>query len=171
MKINSIQSPRTPYYKESAKARRWKKQQRIHAHLKSKYDKKVKQAKKLNQKTNSQNSNMNIAKNLKKKASSSNHQVHGVTLEKRPAEGGLVTITFEINMASLALGRHVPLFVVDDVPSKLKDWMKSLLAKADKGWQRLAKAGKGWQRLAKAGKTLRLDEKFVGKGWQDFETG
>ena len=25
--------------------------------------------------------------------------------------------------------------------------------------------------LAKAGKTLRLDEKFVGKGWQDFETG
>ena len=38
-----------------------------------KYDKKVKQAKKLNQQTNSWNSNMNIAKNLKKKASSSNH--------------------------------------------------------------------------------------------------
>lgn len=36
MKINSIQSPRTSYYKESAKARRWKKQQRIHAQLKSK---------------------------------------------------------------------------------------------------------------------------------------
>ena len=35
-------------------------------------------------------------------------------------EGGLVTITFEINMASLALGRHVRLFVVDDVLSKLK---------------------------------------------------
>ena len=31
-----------------------------------------------------------------------------------------MTITFEINMASLALGRHVPLFVVDDVLSKLK---------------------------------------------------
>ena len=39
MKINSIQSPRTPYYKESAKARRWKKQQRIHAQLKSKQKK------------------------------------------------------------------------------------------------------------------------------------
>lgn len=38
-----------------------------------KYDKKVKQAKKLNQQTNSRNSNMNIAKNLKKKASSLNH--------------------------------------------------------------------------------------------------
>ena len=25
--------------------------------------------------------------------------------------------------------------------------------------------------LANAGKTLRLDEKFSGKGWQDFETG
>ena len=36
MKINSIQSPRTSYYKESAKARRWKKQQRIHAQLRSK---------------------------------------------------------------------------------------------------------------------------------------
>ena len=36
MKINSIQSPRTSYYKESAKARRWKKKQRIHAQLKSK---------------------------------------------------------------------------------------------------------------------------------------
>ena len=35
-------------------------------------------------------------------------------------EGGLVTITFEINMASLALGRHVHMFVVDDVLSKLK---------------------------------------------------
>ena len=35
-------------------------------------------------------------------------------------EGGLVTITFEINMAFLALGRHVRLFVVDDVLSKLK---------------------------------------------------
>ena len=35
-------------------------------------------------------------------------------------EGGLVTITFEINMASLALGRHVRMFVVDDVLSKLK---------------------------------------------------
>ena len=34
-------------------------------------------------------------------------------------EGGLVTITFEINMASLALGCHVRLFVVD-VLSKLK---------------------------------------------------
>ena len=31
-----------------------------------------------------------------------------------------MTITFEINMASLALGRHVHLFVVDDVLSKLK---------------------------------------------------
>ena len=31
-----------------------------------------------------------------------------------------MTITFEINMASLALGRHVRLFVVDDVLSKLK---------------------------------------------------
>ena len=31
MKLNSIQSPRTSYYKESAKARRWKKQQRIYA--------------------------------------------------------------------------------------------------------------------------------------------
>ena len=35
-------------------------------------------------------------------------------------EGGLVTITFEINMASSVLGRHVRLFVVDDVLSKLK---------------------------------------------------
>ena len=31
-----------------------------------------------------------------------------------------MTITFEINMASLALGRHVHLFVVHDVLSKLK---------------------------------------------------
>ena len=31
-----------------------------------------------------------------------------------------MTITFEINMESLALGRHVRLFVVDDVLSKLK---------------------------------------------------
>ena len=46
-------------------------------------------------------------------------QVFTLTL----AEGGLVTITFEINMASLALGRHVPLFVVDDVPSKLKGFL------------------------------------------------
>ena len=30
-----------------------------------------------------------------------------------------MTITFEISMASLALGRHVRLFVVDDVLSKL----------------------------------------------------
>ena len=37
-------------------------------------------------------------------------------------EGGLVTITFEINMGSLALGRHVCLFVVDDVLSKLKSF-------------------------------------------------
>ena len=35
-------------------------------------------------------------------------------------EGGLVTITFEINMASLTLGCHVHMFVVDDVLSKLK---------------------------------------------------
>ena len=35
-------------------------------------------------------------------------------------EGGLVTITFEINMASSALGCHVRMFVVDDVLSKLK---------------------------------------------------
>ena len=35
-------------------------------------------------------------------------------------EGGLVTITFEINMASLALDCHVCMFVVDDVLSKLK---------------------------------------------------
>ena len=35
-------------------------------------------------------------------------------------EGGLVTITFEINMVSLALGCHVRMFVVDDVLSKLK---------------------------------------------------
>ena len=35
-------------------------------------------------------------------------------------EGGLVKITFEINITSLALGRHVRMFVVDDVPSKLK---------------------------------------------------
>ena len=35
-------------------------------------------------------------------------------------EGGLVTITFEINMASLVLGRHVRMFVVDDVLLKLK---------------------------------------------------
>ena len=35
-------------------------------------------------------------------------------------EGGLVTITFEINMASLALGRHVRMFEVDGVLSKLK---------------------------------------------------
>ena len=32
-------------------------------------------------------------------------------------------ITFEINMSSLALGRHVRLFVVDDVPSKLKGFL------------------------------------------------
>ena len=31
-----------------------------------------------------------------------------------------MTITFEINMASLALGCHVRMFVVDDVLSKLK---------------------------------------------------
>ena len=31
-----------------------------------------------------------------------------------------VTINFEINTASLALGRHIRMFVVDDVPSKLK---------------------------------------------------
>ena len=31
-----------------------------------------------------------------------------------------MTITFEINMASLVLGRHVRLFVVDDILSKLK---------------------------------------------------
>ena len=31
-----------------------------------------------------------------------------------------MTITFEINMASLALGCHVRLFVMDDVVSKLK---------------------------------------------------
>ena len=35
-------------------------------------------------------------------------------------EGGLVTNTFEINMASSALGCHVHMFVVDDVLSKLK---------------------------------------------------
>ena len=34
-----------------------------------------------------------------------------------------MTITFEINMASLALGRHVRLFVVDDVLSKLKGFL------------------------------------------------
>ena len=43
-------------------------------------------------------------------------QVFTLTSEK----GGLVTITFEINMASLVLGRHVRLFVVDDILSKLK---------------------------------------------------
>ena len=32
----------------------------------------------------------------------------------------LVTITFEINMASLVLGRHVRMFVADNVQSKLK---------------------------------------------------
>ena len=31
-----------------------------------------------------------------------------------------MTITFEINMASLALGRHVRMFVRDGVLSKLK---------------------------------------------------
>ena len=31
-----------------------------------------------------------------------------------------MTITFKINMVSLALGRHVCVFVVDDVLSKLK---------------------------------------------------
>ena len=31
-----------------------------------------------------------------------------------------MTITFEINMASLVLGRHVRMFVVDNVQSKLK---------------------------------------------------
>ena len=31
-----------------------------------------------------------------------------------------MTITFEINMASLTLGCHVRMFVVDDVLSKLK---------------------------------------------------
>ena len=35
-------------------------------------------------------------------------------------EGGLVTITFEINVASLALVHRVRMFVVDDVLSKLK---------------------------------------------------
>ena len=34
-----------------------------------------------------------------------------------------MTITFEINMASLALGRHVHLFVVDDALSKLKGFL------------------------------------------------
>ena len=34
-----------------------------------------------------------------------------------------MTITFEINMASLALGRHVRLFVVDDLLSKLKGFL------------------------------------------------
>ena len=34
-----------------------------------------------------------------------------------------MTITFEINMASLALGCHVRLFVVDDVLSKLKGFL------------------------------------------------
>ena len=34
-----------------------------------------------------------------------------------------MTITFEINMASLALGRHVRMFVVDDVLSKLKGFL------------------------------------------------
>ena len=43
-------------------------------------------------------------------------QVFTFTLE----EGGLMTITFEINMASLALGLHVRMFVVDDVLSRLK---------------------------------------------------
>ena len=38
-------------------------------------------------------------------------------------EGGLMTITFEIDMASLALGRHVRMFVVDDVQSKLKGFL------------------------------------------------
>ena len=35
-------------------------------------------------------------------------------------EGGLVTITFKINMALLVLGCHVRMVVVDDVLSKLK---------------------------------------------------
>ena len=35
-------------------------------------------------------------------------------------EGGLVTITFKINMAFLVLGCHVRMVVVDDVLSKLK---------------------------------------------------
>ena len=43
-------------------------------------------------------------------------QVFAFTLE----EGGLMTTTFEINMASLALGLHVRMFVVDDVLSRLK---------------------------------------------------
>ena len=34
-----------------------------------------------------------------------------------------MTITFEINMVSLALGRHVCMFVVDDVLSKLKGFL------------------------------------------------
>ena len=34
-----------------------------------------------------------------------------------------MTITFEINMASLALGRHVRMFVVDDALSKLKGFL------------------------------------------------
>ena len=43
-------------------------------------------------------------------------QVFILTSEER----GLETITFEINMVSLALGCHVRLFVVNDVLSKLK---------------------------------------------------
>ena len=38
-------------------------------------------------------------------------------------EGGLVTITFEINMASLMLDCYVRMFVVDDVLSKLKGFL------------------------------------------------
>ena len=39
--------------------------------------------------------------------------------------GGLVTITFEINMASLVLGHHVHMFAVDDVLSKLEGFLFS----------------------------------------------
>ena len=38
-------------------------------------------------------------------------------------EGGLVTITFEINMVSLMLDCYVCMFVVDDVLSKLKGFL------------------------------------------------
>ena len=44
-------------------------------------------------------------------------------------EGGLVTNTFEINMASLALGRHVRLLVVDDALSKLKGKLKEVIVR------------------------------------------
>ena len=45
-------------------------------------------------------------------------QFAGFTLSSE--EGGLVIITSQINMASLVLGRHICMFVVDDVLSKLK---------------------------------------------------